>query len=225
VANAAGIEPDAVSDQEEHGVRGKSAAYIVAALFTAWMLAYLDRQIVSLLVPALKHSLHLSDSQVSLLQGIAFSLVFGLAGIPLGRFADRTVRRTLVAAGMAFWSLATIACGLADSFAHLFVARMCVGLGEACMAPAIVSLVADYFAPSHRGRALGFVQIGAPIGNSAALILGGALLTYLTLVEASGALPFGLEPWQLVFITVGAPGILAAAVVMFLQEPPRRESG
>jgi MFS family permease len=199
------------------------AAYVVATLFLAWLMSYADRQIIGLLVPSLKQSLHLSDTQVSLLQGMAFALVYAFAGLPLGRLADRTVRRNLIAGGLAVWSLATIACGLATSFWHLFAARMCVGLGEACLAPAVASMVADYFRPHHRARALGFIQIGAPIGSSLALSLGGVLLTSLTAGALATALPAGWAAWQVVFIAAGAPGLVVAALVLLLREPPRRQ--
>ena len=123
------------------------AAYVIAVLFLAFMCAYLDRQVIGLLTPALKASLHLTDVQVSLLHGLAFVSIFALAGLPIGHLIDRADRRRILAIGIAFWSLATVACGLAETFWQLFAARLAVGLGEACLAPAAVSLVADYFRP------------------------------------------------------------------------------
>jgi MFS family permease len=98
-----------------------------------------------------------------------------------------------------------------------------VGLGEACLAPAVASMVADYFRPHHRARALGFILIGAPIGSSLALSLGGVLLTSLTAGALATALPAGWAAWQVVFIAAGAPGLVVAALVLLLREPPRRE--
>lgn len=205
-------------------VRRGYAAYVVAVLFLAYMFAYLDRQVIGLLTPALKASLSLSDVQVSLLHGLAFVSVFALAGLPLGHLIDRADRRRIIAIGIAFWSLATVACGLAQTFWQLFAARLAVGLGEACLAPAAVSLVADYFRPEQRGRAMGLVQAGTPIGSALSLLVGGAILS---LFAPGGAmadrLPSGVEPWQAVFLAVGAPGLLVALLAWSLREPPRRE--
>ncbi|WP_052134574.1 MFS transporter [Sphingomonas sp. 37zxx] len=203
--------------------RGRST-YIVGVLFLGWLFAFIDRQIIGLLVPALKASMGLSDLQVSLLQGIAFASVYALAGLPIGRIADRTDRRRLIALGVAVWSIATIGCGFCTSFGQLFAARMCVGLGEACIAPAAVSLLADAFRAEHRGKAIAFMQLGAPLGTSVALFGGGLLLTSL----ASGTWALGpdsaWQPWQILFLVAGAPGLIVALLVLTLAEPPRRSS-
>lgn len=201
------------------------AALVIVTFFLAWLMSYMDRQVISLLVPSLKRDLHLSDTQVSLLQGLAFALVFSVAGLPLGRLADRVVRRNLIAGGLAFWSLATIGCGFAASFWQLFFARMCVGLGEACLAPAIASMVADYFRPHHRARALGFIQMGAPLGSSIALSAGGWLLSSIAAGRKFAFLPQDWAAWKIVFVAAGLPGLVVAALVMLLHEPPRHEAG
>jgi len=205
-------------------VRRGSAAYVIAVLFLAYMFAYLDRQVIGLLTPALKASLLLSDVQVSLLHGLAFVSVFALAGLPLGHVIDRADRRRIIAFGIAFWSLATVACGLAQTFWQLFAARLAVGLGEACLAPAAVSLVADYFRPEQRGRAMGLVQAGTPIGSALALLVGGAILSlFAPGGPMADRLPSGVAPWQAVFLAIGAPGLLVALLAWTLREPPRRE--
>lgn len=186
-------------------------------------MAYLDRQIIALLVPSLKADLNLSDTQVSLLQGIAFSSIFALAGLPLGRLSDRTIRRNVIAGGLLAWTVATIACGVATNFWQLFAARMCVGMGEACLAPATVSILADYFRPAQRGRAMGLVNAGTPIGSGMALILGGFLLTWLNEGGLARVVPADWAPWKSVFIIVGLPGLVVTALAFSLREPPRRE--
>lgn len=204
--------------------KGPAAAWLIGVLFLAWFMAFLDRQIVTLLLPSLKADLHVSDTQVSLIQGIAFASVYAVVGLPMGWLADRTNRRNLLVGGVAIWSLATMACGLATSFGELFAARMLVGLGEACLAPACVSMMADYFPPSHRGRAMGLMQAGTPIGSAGSLFIGGMLLT--TLAQGAGplgALFDGWAPWKVVFLFIGAPGLIVAALVATLREPPRRE--
>jgi MFS family permease len=202
---------------------GRYAAYLISVLFLAWVMAFLDRQIVTLLLPSLKADLGVSDTQVSLIQGIAFASIYAVAGMPLGWVADRTNRRNLLVAGIAFWSLATMACGLATEFWQLFAARMAVGLGEACLAPACVSMMADYFRPEQRGRAMGLMQAGTPVGSAASLFVGGWLLSALATGGGPAALvPEGWAPWKVVFLVIGAPGLLVAALVATLREPPRR---
>lgn len=198
------------------------STYIIAILFLAWLFAYIDRQVIGLLVPSLKADMGLSDTQVSLLQGIAFSSVFALAGLPLGRVADRSNRRNLIALGVAVWSIATMACGLCSTFTELFAARMCVGLGEACIAPAAVSFIADTFRPEHRGKAISIMQVGAPMGTSSALFFGGMLLSSLTTGTLAQHLGPSWQAWQIVFLSAGAPGLLVALLVLTLREPARR---
>jgi MFS family permease len=199
------------------------AAYVVGVLFLVWFMAYLDRQILTLLLPSLKADLGVSDTQVSLIQGIAFASVYSVAGLPLGWIADRTNRRNLILGGLVFWSLATVACGLAQDIWQLAAARMAVGLGEACLAPATVSLMADYFRPAHRGRAMGVMQSGTPIGSAAALFLGGLLLTTLAQGGLRDLVPTGWAAWKVVFVAMGAPGLIVAILVATLREPVRRE--
>jgi MFS family permease len=199
------------------------AAYVIGVLFLVWFMAYLDRQILTLLLPSLKADLGVSDTQVSLIQGIAFASVYSVAGLPLGWIADRTNRRNLILVGLVFWSLATVACGLAQDIWQLAAARMAVGLGEACLAPASVSLMADYFRPAHRGRAMGVMQSGTPIGSAAALFLGGLLLTTLAHGGFQDLVPAGWAPWKVVFVAMGAPGLVVALLVATLREPVRRE--
>jgi MFS family permease len=205
-------------------LRRGQAAYVIAVLFLAYMFAYLDRQVIGLLTPALKNSLSLSDVQVSLLHGLAFVSIFVVAGMPLGHLIDHTNRRRIIAIGIAFWSLATVACGLAETFWQLFAARLAVGLGEACLAPAAVSLAADYFRPEHRGRAMGVIQAGTPLGSALSLLIGGAILSLFAPAGTLAAwLPAGVAPWQMVFLVIGAPGLLVALLAWSLREPPRRE--
>ena len=201
---------------------GRYAAYVVVVLLLAFFMSYMDRQIITLLLPSLKAGLGVSDTQVSLIQGMAFASSYAFAGLPMGWIADRTNRRNMIVVGVIVWSLATLACGFADTFAHLFAARIFVGLGEAVLTPACVSLLADYFRPSHRGRAMGVVMTGAPLGSASSLLLGGLLLTSLTQGTAATLLPHGWAPWQIVFLAIGTPGLLVAFLVSTLREPPRR---
>ena len=128
--------------------------WMIAVFFATAILSYTDRFIFSLLVDPLRADLGISDTQVSLLQGLAFALVYAFAGLPLGRLADLVPRRNVIIAGVLLWSAATAACGFAATFGQLFAARIAVGIGEAALAPAAVSMIADYFPPARRGTAL-----------------------------------------------------------------------
>lgn len=215
-----------VSDAEDWTAqKSRHGWYVVGVLLIAWVLAYLDRGIINLLAQSLKTQMQLSDTQLSLIQGFAFSMPFALAGLPLGLLVDRSNRRNIIIAGVLVWSLATFACGLANSFETLMAARMFVGIGEACLAPAAFSIVADLFPPSRRGRAMGVMMAGSAIGNAASIFIGGLLL--LLLGSAAVALPIlgVLTPAQLTFVLISIPGILVAGLLLTFREPPRLSYG
>lgn len=197
--------------------------YLVGVLLTAWLLAYLDRQVILILTPLLKADLMLSDTQVSLVQGFAFAAFFAVAGLPIGRLVDRHNRRNIIMAGLAIWSVMTILCGLASDFWMLLAARMGVGAGEACLAPAAFSLIADYFPAEKRGRAIAVTTVGAGLGGVASGIVGGAILKlldgHMTMVPILGT----LAPWRMVLIIVGMPGLLVALLMLTIREPSRTE--
>ncbi|MEM7727985.1 MAG: MFS transporter [Pseudomonadota bacterium] len=199
------------------------AWYGVAVLFLAYVFAFIDRQILSLMVEAIKADLELSDTQISVLHGLAFVVFYALVGIPIGRLVDRRRRTTIVGVGIAFWSFMTALCGLARGFGSLFAARVGVGIGEAALTPSAYSLIADYFAPEKRGRALAVYSVGITAGGGLALILGGKLFDYF---DATGPLDMGLfgvlSAWQLTFIAVGLPGLLVAVLALTMREPARR---
>lgn len=197
--------------------------YVTAFLTLAFALAYIDRQVISLLVGPIKADLGLNDVEISLLGGLAFVLFYTFMGIPLGRLTDRTNRVRLIAAGMFFWSLMTMACGMAKSFTHLFVARVGVGVGEATLSPAALSIIADYFPRRKLGTATSVYLMGTWIGTGLAFILGGAVIDFIGDVEVVSVWLVGdLKPWQVVFVAVGAPGILLSAVTLTIREPLRR---
>jgi len=200
-----------------------SYAWTVAAiLFATAILSYTDRQVLSLLVDPIRGELGISDAQVALLQGPAFALVYGCAGILLGYLADRVSRRNLILAGVLVWSLGTLCCGLARSFPELFGARIVVGLGEAVLSPAAISMISDYFPPSRRGTAVGFFLSGIAMGIGAAIFIGGGVLHFVQLGIFSGTALAGLSAWRLVFLLIGAPGLLWAALIGVIREPVRR---
>jgi predicted MFS family arabinose efflux permease len=180
--------------------------------------------VFALAVP-LKRDFALSDTQLSLLMGAAFSTTYVLFGLLLGRLVDRGTRRTIAALGIAGWSLATVAAGLADGYGELLLARAAVGIGEATLAPAAYSMIADLFPPRQVAGASGLFVAGSTVGSGLATLVGG------TLAAAAGpgtiALPAGrtIFAWQTVFLWIGLPGLLLAALMLAVREPGRHGAG
>ncbi|NBX44616.1 MAG: MFS transporter [Gammaproteobacteria bacterium] len=200
------------------------AWYVVVVLLLAYILAFVDREIIALLVPDIKASLQISDTQMSLLLGGAFAVFYTFFGVIIAWFADRGNRRWLIFAGVTFWSLMTAACGFATSYAALFLARVGVGAGEAALNPSALSILKDYFPPDKIGRAIGLYTAGVSSGSGLAFIFGGAIYPK---IKAAGPVELPLlgwhEPWQLMFIYVGLPGLLIALLALTIKEPVRRE--
>ena len=208
---------------DESGYPKRSYAWtVVAILIATAILSYTDRQVLSLLVDPVRADLHISDTQVSLLLGTAFAVVYGIAGIPLGFLADRTSRRNLIFAGVLVWSLGTVACGLSGSFGELFAARIVVGLGEAVLSPAAISLISDYFPPSRRGFAVGCFLSGIAMGIGASIFIGGGVLRLVEMGALAATPLAGEPPWRLVLLVIGAPGIVWALAILAIREPTRR---
>jgi MFS family permease len=195
---------------------------VVAILIATAILSFTDRQVLSLLVDPIRGDLHLSDTQMSLLLGIAFAFVYGTAGIPLGILADRISRRNLIVAGVVVWSTGTIACGLSHSFHELFLSRIIVGLGEGVLAPAAISLISDYFPPERRGTAVALFLSGIAMGSGAAILIGGAVLHVIETNASTTSFLTAYAPWRMVLLLIGAPGFLWALVVFTIREPKRR---
>lgn len=198
------------------------AIWFVAILILAYTFSYIDRTILTLMVKPIRDSLQISDVQLSLLHGLAFAIFYTFMGIPIGRLVDRYRRTVIVAIGIAVWSLATALCGFAATFATMFAARIAVGIGESTLSPAAYSMLADKFTGKKLVRALAFYQSAIYLGPAIATLFGGVLLGKLAPVEGA----FGrFEPWQLVFVIVGLPGLLIALVFLTLREPARRGAG
>ena len=208
---------------DETGYPSRPYAWtVVAILIATAVLSYTDRQVLALLVDPIRGELGISDTQVSLLLGTAFAVVYGIAGIPLGFLADRTSRRNLIFAGVVVWSCGTLACGFSHSFGQLFAARIVVGLGEAVLSPAAISLISDYFPPSRRGTAVGFFLSGIAMGIGAAILIGGGVLHLVNLGVLAGTPFAGLPAWRLVLLLIGAPGLLWSLAILAIREPARR---
>lgn len=203
------------------GERGAGYSwYVVGVLTLTQALAFVDRQVLALLVEPIKRDLHASDTVISLLYGLSFALFYVIIAIPLARLADRSNRRNIVAISLTVWSLMTALCGVARDLPQLVGARLGVGAGEAGLSPSAQSLLADYF-PDHRlPTALGVFSMGVSLGGGLALLAGGALLAAAPGIATALGFP-GLAPWRLVMIGVGLPGLLVALLFLSVREPPR----
>ncbi len=203
----------------------RSDAYawgVVAMLCIGGMISMLDRQVMILLVEPIKLALNISDTGISLLQGFAVAIFYGLLAVPLGRLADTGNRRGIIAGGALLFAMATVSGGFALTFGALFVSRLCVGIGEATLTPAGSSLISDYLPPEKIGRAMGLFVGSSFAGSGLALVVIGALIAWLA---AHPAMTFPLvgrpADWQLVFFAAGLPGLIFAAAMLAVREPPR----
>jgi MFS family permease len=185
------------------------AWYVAIVLMVCNTLSFIDRQILGLLVDPIKQDLGTSDTQMGLLQGLAFGIFYTLLGMPMGRFVDRSNRRNLVAAGIFCWSLMTALCATARGFWTLFAARMGVGVGEAALSPSAFSLLSDYFPKERLATALSIFSMGVFFGSGLALIVGGLI------IGAVGS-------WRLTFVIVGLPGLLVTLLLFTIKEPVRK---
>jgi MFS family permease len=201
------------------------AWYSVGVLFAVYILSFVDRQMVNLLVDPIRADLHVSDTQVSLLQGFAFAVFYTFMGLPIAWAADNYRRPGIIAAGLFLWSAMTAACGMARSFTGLFLARIGVGVGEASLSPAAFSFIADAFPRNMVVRAVGIFASAQSVGGGIALIVGGAVIASVSQPGHAGfAVPLVgvLKPWQAAFMIVGLAGLPFLALVATLRDPPRR---
>ena len=198
--------------------------YVVIVLMIASTLSFIDRQILNLMIGPVKRDLGgLSDTQVSLIMGLAFAGFYNVISYPAGRWADSGNRRGIMAAGVAAWSVMTALCGMAHTYVMLFLARMGVGVGEAALAPAANSVLSDYFPKEKLPLAICFVSAAPFLGQGLANIIGGPLIQHLEAVP-SVVLPIvgQVYSWQFVFLAVGLPGLLVALLMLTVREPVRR---
>ena len=202
----------------------KNSYSAVAILTLAQVFAFIDRQIPSMLVEPIKQDFNLSDSQIALLGGAAFSIFYAIMALPIGYAVDRYKRTKVLGIGIFLWSLMTALAGLANSFGKLFGARIGVAVGEAVMAPVSVSLVSDSFPESKQGKPMGIITAGVYIGIGITLLGGGFLIDYLTSIGGITLPLIGyLKPWQATFMIVGIPGLVLALAAFYLKEPQRIE--
>ncbi|MGH8446853.1 MAG: spinster family MFS transporter, partial [Solimonas sp.] len=184
------------------------AWYVLAMLLAVYIFNWFDRYLLIITMESIKRDLGISDTALGLLTGFVFSAVYSVAGLFVARWSDLSVRRSIIAGGLALWSLMTAACGMAGSFAHLAIARFGVGIGESACSPPSHSLISDYFRISQRATALAIFSLGLYIGLGLGLGVGGWLN------ERYG--------WRVAFMIAGAPGLLLALWFrLTVREPPR----
>ncbi len=196
--------------------------FLVVMLTIAYIFSFVDRYILGLLIEPIKAEFDLSDRQIGWLLS-AFTLVYGFVGIFMGWLIDRGKRIWIVSIGVALWSAATVATGMAKNFFQLFAARMGVGVGEATLSPATFSMIGDSFPTEKRGKPIAFYSSALPIGAGLASLLSGAIIAW-TVSSGNQSLPFfgELSPWRFTLILVGLPGIFFALFFLFMKEPERR---
>ena len=194
--------------------RAPSAAYanyVLALLSLVYVMNFIDRQILAMLIEPIKQEFGVSDTALGLLSGFAFAFLYTLAGIPIARWADRSSRTRVITLALTIWSVMTAACGLARNFIELALLRVLVGIGEAGGNPPSHSLIADYFPPHRRATALSIFAWGVYVGSAIAFLAGGYLVAHYS--------------WRTAFMVVGAPGLLLAVVVaLTVREPARGAS-
>lgn len=194
----------------------------VTVLLVLSIVSSIDRSLISLLVEPIKADLGLSDFQIGLVQGLGFGLFYAVLGVPMGLLIDRFPRKLVVWGGVTVWSLCAAACGLASNFLQLLLARFGVGAGEATLSPAAYSIIGDHFPPKRLAFAMGVFGVGGILGISAALTVGGMIITWAeTVRHVEWPLVGLLKPWQLAFVVAGLPGVLAAFLILLVPENPR----
>jgi MFS family permease len=195
----------------------------VAILFFMYCVAFLDRNLLYLVVGPVKSDLRISDVELSFLFGAAFAVSFSLGALPFGWAIDKFSRRSVVWIGVVTWSIATAACGLAKSFPALFFARVGVGAGEASINPAAQSILADSFPPERLALPMLIYSLGGQVGQSISLIIAGLLVSLIPPSHIYNVGVFGfLKGWNLNFLVVGVPGILFSFAIYAIREPIRQ---
>ena len=197
---------------------------VTCLLIAAFVLGFLDKQVLTLTVTNVSHDLSIGDAEIGVLQGVAFSLPSAILALPLGFLVDRVNRRNLLICSVVIWSVATIGCGLAHSYGLFVFWRSLVGAGEAGMPALAFSILGDLFAPHHRARASVILFGASSLSSSLSLVVGGALLKQLSAIEHSVSV-VDLEAWRSAYLVLGCAGAVLAGLLLTVAEPSRKEVG
>jgi len=186
----------------------RSVSLVLALLLLAYIFNFLDRQILGILAGSIIKDLQLTDVEFGAIGGLAFALLYSVLGVPLAMLADSTRRSWVIAGSLAVWSAFTALCGTAANFAQLFVFRLGVGVGEAGGVAPSYALIADYFPPQRRARALAIFSLGIPLGLAGGTLIGAYLAAWID--------------WRAAFLTMGAAGVVLAPIMLLVvRDPPR----
>ena len=192
--------------------RRSTPRVLLALLLLAYIFNFLDRQILGILAQPIKADLHLTDTQFGAIGGLAFALLYSVLGLPLAYLADRTSRSAVIAASVAVWSAFTALCGTVTGYTQLFLYRLGVGVGEAGGVAPSYALIADYFPPERRARALAIYSLGIPLGLAGGSLIGAYLAAWVG--------------WRAAFLVMGVAGlILAPALKVFVRDLPKPAAG
>jgi MFS family permease len=199
--------------------------YVAVVMLLLYVCSFVDRTIINLVVAPMQQDLHISDTQVSLLQGLAFALFYVTAGLLIARWADLTSRVTIITIGIIIWSLMTAGTAFAGTFLALLLLRVGVGIGESALTPSATSILSSLFPPERLGTAMGLYSAGPYLGIGLGLLGGGLALDWLTAHPGTlQGLSQDIRPWQGVFLIVGLPGLLLALLFrLTVREPPRTQ--
>lgn len=201
----------------------KYSYYVVVLLSVAYMLSFMDRVLISLLIAPIKAEFALSDTQIGALIGFGFVVFYSLLGLPFGALADRTNRKNLIIVGLIAWSAATSASGLVAGFGGLLLMRALVGVGEATLSPSAYSTIADRFPPQRLGLAVAIYAAGVSLGGGLAMMFGGVLVEWAASASMTFPLVGTLEGWRLAMFVVGLLGLpLALVMVLTMREASRK---
>jgi len=186
----------------------RSASLVLTVLLLAYIFNFLDRTILNILAGPIIHDLKLTDTEFGAITGLAFAILYSLLGVPLALLADRTRRSWVIAGSLAVWSGFTALCGTAGAFGQLFLYRLGVGVGEAGGVAPSYALIADYFPPKRRARALAIFSLGIPLGLAGGSLIGAYLAAWID--------------WRAAFLTMGIAGLILAPVMLFVvRDVPR----
>jgi MFS family permease len=186
----------------------KRRGWTLALLTLTYFFSFMDRQILAILLEAIKADLRLSDTQLGLLSGLVFAIFYATLGIPIARLADRTSRKRIIAISLAVWSAMTALSGVAQNFTQLMLARIGVGVGEAGAGPPSHSIIADLYPPEKRASAMAIYSLGVLLGGGLGMMIGGFVAHAYS--------------WRVAMMVVGLPGVILAAIVWLVMAEPRR---
>jgi len=209
--------------QDTPDPRPGHANYLLGVLLAAYILSFIDRNILAILVGPIREEFAISDFQFSILHGWAFTLLYVLLGVPFGWLVDRFNRRWIVIGGVLVWSVMTALGGFARGFFTLFLTRVGVGVGEASLSPAAYSMLSDVFPPQRLSWATSIFAMGIPLGTGISFMVGGMLYEFFSTSTTLAALAPTVRPWQATFVTVGLLGGVVVALLWWVREPLRRK--